>query len=108
VICELIENAARSSRPSAEIDVEVRVEGQTAQVRVRDRGVGIPRAARARIFEPFFHAHTGSPNDVGGLGIGLFLAREIVRRHGGAITFESTEEVGTTFIVTLPLDTEAP
>ena len=108
VVAELIENAARCSSAGSEIDVEIRVEGQKAMLSVRDHGVGISREARDRIFEPFFHAHSGSPNDVGGLGLGLFLAREIVLRHGGAIAFESPHGRGTTFTVTLPLDTEGP
>jgi signal transduction histidine kinase len=46
------------------------------------------------------------PDELGGLGIGLFLAREVVMRHGGSLTFESKEGEGSTFKVTLPLDKE--
>lgn len=104
VIGELIENAARWSNAGSEISIETRVRGKVAQVRVRDRGRGIPEEARAHVFDAFFRANAGSPDDVGGLGIGLFLSREIVQRQGGTITFDTAEGVGSTFIVTLPLD----
>jgi signal transduction histidine kinase len=106
VIRELIENAARSSHPGSEIDVELRVGNGTVDVLVRDHGIGIPEHARSRMFEPLFRAHAGMPDELGGLGIGLFLAREVVMRHGGSLTFESKEGEGSTFKVTLPLDKE--
>jgi len=70
---------------------------------VHDHGIGIPIAEQQRIFEMFYKATTGVPYDEGGLGIGLFLAREITRRHGGDIWFESEEGSGTTFRLRLPL-----
>jgi len=107
VIGELVENAARCSSAGSEIEVELREDDGSAKVFVRDHGVGIPEIAQGRIFEPFFRAHAGTPSDVGGLGIGLFLAREIVARHGGSMSFESKEGVGSTFVVSLPIDEEA-
>ncbi len=106
VFGELVENAARCSPAGSPIDIELHVERGRAQVLVRDRGIGIPASARPHVFEPFFRARVGAPQSVGGLGIGLFLAREIVVRHGGTIDFESAEGVGTTFTITLPLDEE--
>ncbi|HEX4514060.1 MAG TPA: HAMP domain-containing sensor histidine kinase, partial [Polyangiaceae bacterium] len=104
VIGELIENAARWSGTDSEIVIETRTQGRHAQVLVRDHGRGIPEESRAHVFEAFFRANAGAPDDVGGLGIGLFFVREIVVRQGGSISFESTMGVGSTFIVTLPLD----
>jgi signal transduction histidine kinase len=60
------------------------------------------------VFEPFFRGHVGAPNDSGGVGIGLFLAKEIVERHGGTISFASEDGVGSTFAVILPLDEKKP
>jgi two-component system NtrC family sensor kinase len=69
------------------------------EIRIHDSGPGIPEAVRPRLFEPFF---TTKP--VGeGTGQGLFLSREIVKGHGGTLTFESDAATGTTFIVTLPI-----
>lgn len=107
VVCELVENAARWSSAGSEIDVTLRVEDGRAEVSVGDRGMGISPEAQPHVFEPFFRAHVGTSNDVGGLGIGLFLAREIVVRQGGSIAFHSEEGSGTTFTVCLPLDGSA-
>lgn len=74
-----------------------------AQVSVHDDGFGIPADKQPRLFELSFRAHAGTPNDVGGLGVGLFLCRESVRRHGGRVWFESVEGRGSTFHVGLPL-----
>lgn len=104
VVCELVENAARWSNAGSEIDVTLRVEDGLAEVCVADRGMGIAAEAQPHVFEPFFRAHVGTSNDVGGLGIGLFLAREIIVRQGGSIAFHSEEARGTTFTVRLPLD----
>jgi signal transduction histidine kinase len=69
-----------------------------AHVRRPDDGDG--GAARRR--EQVLFAHAGTPHDVGGLGIGLFMAREITVRHGGAMWFESEEGKGSTFYMRLP------
>jgi signal transduction histidine kinase len=71
-------------------------------VRVRDRGVGIPRDKRDDIFQRFFRAHTDTPYDRGGMGVGLYLSQAIAREHGGGIWFESTEGGGSTFHLRLP------
>ncbi|WP_234023348.1 ATP-binding protein [Sorangium cellulosum] len=77
-------------------------------VSVRDQGVGIPAHKQERIFERFFRAHTDTRHDYGGMGIGLFLAKDMITRHGGRIWFESEEDKGSTFYFTVPLTSEAP
>ncbi len=106
VIGELIDNAARCSPAGSEILVELSADAAHARVSITDHGVGIPAAVQARVFEPLFHAHAGMPNETGGLGIGLFLAREVVNRHGGSLTFVSQDGVGSTFVMTLPREEE--
>lgn len=108
VIGELIENAARWSNIGSEIVIETRALERTAEVVVRDHGRGIAPHAVERIFEAFFRANAGAPDDIGGLGIGLFLAQEIVTRQGGSISCESTQGVGSTFTVSVPRDEVAP
>lgn len=78
-----------------------------AVVSVRDRGVGIPADKQGRIFERFFRAHTDTPHDYGGMGVGLFLARDMIARQGGRIWFESEEDRGSTFHFTVPLEAAA-
>jgi PAS domain S-box-containing protein len=79
-----------------------------AVVSVRDHGVGIPAAKQDRIFQRFFRAHTDTPHDYGGMGVGLFLAKDMIARQGGRIWFESEEDRGSTFHFTVPLEGGEP
>jgi PAS domain S-box-containing protein len=97
----LVDNAVRYS-PPGDVEIDVAPSDKYVVISVRDRGIGIPADQKSRIFELFFRAHAGTPHDVGGLGIGLFLAREITIRHGGAMWFESEEGRGSTFYMRLP------
>jgi PAS domain S-box-containing protein len=103
----LVDNAIRYSPPDSDVEIAVAPSDNDVVVSVRDRGIGIPADQQNRIFELFFRAHAGTPYDVGGLGIGLFMAREITIRHGGAMWFESEEGTGSTFYMRLPR-AEAP
>jgi PAS domain S-box-containing protein len=108
VFASLLDNAAHAvaarhgGRPGAgEVQASTFVEGSQAVLRVRDNGTGICEQARARIFEPFF-----TTRDVGqGSGQSLAVARSIVERHQGSISFETELGEGTTFTVRLPLST---
>jgi predicted ATPase/signal transduction histidine kinase len=88
------------------ITVRARMTGDFARLEVQDRGGGIDRADQARIFEPFEQA--APAHHYGGLGLGLYLARETVRAHGGSITVESALGAGATFVVDLPLRPPGP
>jgi signal transduction histidine kinase len=103
----LVDNAIRYSPPDSDVEIAVAPSDNDVVVSVRDRGIGIPADQQNRIFELFFRAHAGTPYDVGGLGIGLFMAREITIRHGGAMWFESEEGTGSTFYMRVPR-AEAP
>lgn len=74
------------------------------QVEVRDDGVGMPREVLAKMFEPFFTTKEHGR----GLGLGLAISRNIVDRHGGRIEVASEPGHGTTFTITLPLQSSAP
>lgn len=109
VFLNLIINAAhaieakRGGRegPKGTITVSTRRDGPWAEVVVRDTGTGIPQAIWGKIFDPFF-----TTKKVGrGTGQGLAIARAIVvERHGGTITFQTEEGVGTAFVVRIPID----
>ena len=94
-------NAIRYS-PPGDVEINVAPSDKWVVISVRDRGIGIPANQQSRIFELFFRAHAGTPHDVGGLGIGLFMAREITIRHEGSMWFESEEGKGSTFYMRLP------
>lgn len=90
----LIENAIRHCPAGTSIEVEL---GGDGSVRVIDDGPGVAPEARARLFERFFRAGRGVP----GAGLGLAIARDIARQHGGTVRFEDTPGGGATFVLTL-------
>jgi signal transduction histidine kinase len=103
VVRELITNALRYSPRDTPITVALEAGDSEAVLRVEDRGIGIPAPLLHRVFEPFFRAHAGTEFDRGGLGLGLFLAREIVQKHGGSMWLESEEHRGTIAFLRLPI-----
>jgi signal transduction histidine kinase len=98
----LLDNAVRYSPGGGDVDVKLRASDGEVVIAVRDQGVGIPVDRRARLFQRFYRAHAGTQHDYGGTGLGLYVARTIVERHGGSIRFESEEGRGTTFTIRLP------
>ncbi|TAK35053.1 MAG: PAS domain-containing protein [Chloroflexota bacterium] len=103
VLNTLLENAIRYSPQGGQIETTVRVVDGEAVLSVQDHGVGIPEDKQDRIFERFYRAHTGTPYDYGGMGVGLFISKEIITRHGGRMWFESEEGKGSTFYFGLPV-----
>jgi len=99
VVTNLLSNAAKygSSRP---VEVTVSGDGPTAVLSIRDHGIGIPPEHRSRIFERFERAV--SDRHYGGLGLGLWIVRQIVEALGGSIRVESETGEGSTFTVLLP------
>jgi two-component system phosphate regulon sensor histidine kinase PhoR len=106
VYINLLHNAVKFSPDGGDVAVRVRVEGDRVVSEVADQGVGIPRAAQARIFERFYKVDRARVRgETGGTGLGLSIARHIIDHHGGTIGVESTEGVGSTFRFSLPLAT---
>ncbi len=103
VFDNLLDNAAKYSAPDEPIEVSLEVGSDHAVVSVHDRGIGIPEEQRALLFERFFRARNASSRSAGGLGLGLYISRDIVDRHGGRISVESEQGKGSTFRVELPL-----
>jgi signal transduction histidine kinase len=102
VLTNLIGNAARYSPQGTDIVVRLTRAGDNAVVEVIDRGVGIPPEQQGRLFTPFFRGGAAARYK-GGLGLGLYITREIVRRHAGDVRVTSTPGAGSTFTVELPL-----
>jgi signal transduction histidine kinase len=105
VISNLINNAVKYSPVDSDIEIGLRYNQEQpteALIWVKDQGVGIPAMDTPHIFERFYRA-TNVDRSLHGFGVGLYLAREMVMRHGGCIRAESTEGAGSTFYVTLPL-----
>jgi signal transduction histidine kinase len=102
VVENLLSNALKfgAGKP---VTLTLRSDGEAAQLAVRDRGIGISEADRARIFQRFERAVT--QREHGGFGVGLWLANQLVVGMGGTIDIESTPGEGATFLVRLPLGT---
>jgi signal transduction histidine kinase len=103
LLFNLVENAVKFTGEGGEVAIEVEQQGDDVCVRVRDTGIGIAREHHDRIFEKFFTVDAGSARSHGGTGIGLYLAREVVAIHDGAMRVDSTPGTGTLFEVRLPL-----
>jgi PAS domain S-box-containing protein len=100
VVSNVLSNAIKygSGKP---IDVRVKGEGGTVCVSIRDYGIGIPPEHQSKIFQRFERAV--SERNYGGLGLGLWIVREIVQAHGGKVRFESSPGKGSTFVIELPV-----
>lgn len=108
VLTNLLSNAIRYSPGKGAIEIESRRDRMEAVVSVRDHGIGIPTEKQARMFERFYRAHVGTPYEhASSLGVGLYLSREIITRHGGKMGFESMDGLGSTFWFSLPIAEEA-
>jgi signal transduction histidine kinase len=106
VLANLLDNAIKHSPDEEPIVVTLSQPATgTLQLTVGDRGVGIPIEARDRIFERFFQARADDATQ--GLGLGLYVSRQIVELHGGQIQAEFPGEGGTRIVVTLPVGSEA-
>ncbi len=99
----LLENAKRYGGGEITLSAE-RVAGPPprAELRVCDRGPGVPEALRERIFEPFFRL-PGHAEREGGVGLGLALVKQIAERHGGSVRCEARAGGGSCFVLSLPL-----
>jgi signal transduction histidine kinase/FixJ family two-component response regulator len=106
VLVNLLANAVKYSTDGV-VEIASRRDRDAVVISVRDRGIGIPRDKQERIFERFYRAHAGTPHEhTSSLGVGLYLSKEFVARHGGRMWFESREGAGSTFWFSLPLQPE--
>ncbi len=102
VLTNLLDNAMKYSPEGGPIEVVVsRTADHALDISIRDHGLGIPPEKRARIFERFYQAHGNGHKS--GMGLGLYVSRDIVELHGGEITAEFPADGGSRFVVRLPL-----
>ncbi len=99
IVTNLLENAVRFSPPGETVDVVIAPWRSGVQVRVTDRGPGVPAAERERVFEPFYRRDDGHRT---GSGLGLAIARAMVLAHGGRIWIEGTPAGGAAVVFELP------
>ena len=100
LVYNLVENAIKYNHPLGQVTVTVYQRNKHVYLSVEDTGSGIPKELRERVFEPFFRVDKSRSRELGGVGLGLALVREIVRVHDGSICIKSGKTGGTIFEVT--------
>lgn len=108
VLTNLISNAIKYSPHSKKIVITSKATLGEVLVSVRDSGVGIPKAKQEKVFERFYRVSGPDGNTYPGLGLGLYISSEIIKRHGGRIWVTSTPGKGSTFIFSLPVKARIP
>ena len=97
----LLSNAVKYSPDGGTVYFDLICGSEEVTIRIKDEGIGIPKADQKRLFECFHRA--SNVGNISGTGLGLLIAKRSIESHGGTIGFESEEGAGTTFIITLPL-----
>ena len=108
VIVNLLSNAEKYSDNGREIALQLAQKQSPlphVEIRVSDCGAGVPRGSEQKIFEKFYRAHDSLAGGIQGSGLGLTIARQIARAHGGEVVYEPREGGGSCFILRLPLKT---
>ena len=100
LVYNLVENAIKYNHPLGQVTVTAYQRNKHVYLSVEDTGSGIPKELRERVFEPFFRVDKSRSRELGGVGLGLALVREIVRVHDGSICIKSGSAGGTIFEVT--------
>ena len=101
VLTNLVDNAIKYSPDGGSIDVAASIDGGRLRIDVADRGIGVPPEHRERIFDRFYQAH--GERRFGGMGLGLYISRQIVELHAGLLRAEYPREGGTRLVLRLPL-----
>jgi len=102
VLTNLLSNAVKYSPQGGNVMISTRSTAHAVTVTVADRGIGIPDQAQGHVFDRFYRVHSAQTQTYPGLGLGLYISSEIVRRHGGKIAVESREGAGATFRFSIP------
>jgi two-component system, OmpR family, sensor histidine kinase KdpD len=100
-LANVLDNALKYSPPDAPVDLRAQVAGEDVQIRVEDRGVGIPHSELERIFDKFYRIQR--EDGTRGVGLGLAISKGIIEAHGGRVWAENRAGGGTIVVITLPL-----
>lgn len=102
LVLNLVDNALKHTHPGGTVTLKANRSGDRVEVTVRDTGVGIEDKHLPHLFERFYRVEGARSRSTGGAGLGLAIAAEIARLHGGTLTVRSQIDRGTTFILQLP------
>jgi signal transduction histidine kinase len=97
VVMNFLDNAIYYTPAGGKIRVSLHETSTAIECRIRDNGIGVPRAAQHRLFSKFYRADNAQRARPDGTGLGLFMAKKVIVAQGGAIIFESEEGKGSTF-----------
>ena len=104
VLDNLINNGMSYSHRPAHVSVELSTEGERAVVKVKDKGIGIPADMLEAVFDRFYRRAGRGPDEVPGVGLGLYISREVAQHHGGELVVASSApDAGSVLVLTLPL-----
>jgi signal transduction histidine kinase len=106
MILNLLDNAVKYTPEGGEISLALEKHNGSAEIVVRDTGIGLSQTDQQRVFDRFYRVDKARSRALGGAGLGLSIVRSIVEAHGGDITIDSTPRHGSTFTVSLPLATK--
>jgi signal transduction histidine kinase len=102
LVLNLVENAVKFTASGGSVHVDVQSDDGHCTIRVTDTGTGIPPADQGRVFERFFRGDRTRPQNAGGAGLGLPIARWIAEVHGGQLRLEHSDAQGSVFVAELP------
>jgi signal transduction histidine kinase len=105
ILDNLMSNAIKYGPPGSPIEVTLTVNGPDVEVRVADRGTGVPEDERTRLFTPFYRASTS--RNVPGTGLGLHISRRLAERQGGRLWLQASSGAGSVFTLALPVALDA-
>lgn len=103
VIGNILDNAIKYSPHGGKVTIRLQHQGEEYLVSIIDEGIGVSPEHYDHIFERFYRVHNTSTQQYSGIGLGLFVTREIITKHGGRIWFMNNQSIGTTFNFTLPI-----
>lgn len=104
ILQNLVDNAVKYTPTGGSVTIKIEVIDGFLQIGVHDTGVGVPKEQQQKLFTKFFRGTNAMKVQTEGTGLGLFIARNIVSRHGGKIWVQTEEGKGSTFYFTLPID----
>ena len=102
VVYNIIDNALKYSGDEPKVEINMLEEAGNLKIAIQDNGIGIPKEYKDKVFDRFFRVPTNDQHNVKGHGLGLSYVKDVITKHGGSISVDSTENVGAKFTITIP------